>query len=200
MVQRQKFIQAIGEAVIPLFGFFLFDWGLYFILLYYFIDLFATEIMVNIKMNKIINFKYKGYYRRPWYFMNRFILFIFIIATVLMAHLVMTYIDKDINFYDEIIAFLFYEEVGIPIAQGYILLPLIIFGNYQQYKMFFLWPAKHQVLEVKQVFNNRIKVLSIALIGSLIALVIAYFTNVPEVIYLLITIGVKFYIDFKMRN
>lgn len=199
MVQKQKLIQAIGDAVIPLLGFFFFDWGLYFILLFYFIDLFSNEIFLHVKANKIVTFQSKLGVKKSWLTLG-VLSFIFMLAIVLMTHLVMSFIDTEIKFYKELIEFLSYEEAGLPIAQGYILLPLVVFGNYQQYKMFFLTPAKYRVLTVNQIFNSRIKVLSLGLIGALIALVVAYFIHIPEVIYLIILVGVKFYVDFKISN
>lgn len=199
MIRNQKLIQAISEAIIPLLGFFFFDWGLYFILLYYFIDLFVTEAFLHLKAKKIITFQTKQAKSKNL-FLYGTVSFVFVVATFLLAHLVMSFIDKEIIFYQEVVAFLAYEEVGVPIAQGYILLPLVILGNYQQYKMFFLMPAKYRVVSIKELFNSRIKALSMAIIGSLIALVLAYFTPVSEVVYLLVLAGVKFFVDFKMRN
>lgn len=199
MIRKQKLIQAIGEGVIPLLGFFFFDWGLYFILLFYFIDLISTEVFIHIKANKVVTFKSSNHTRKPWLVLG-LLSFVFMISTVLMTHMVMPFIDPNIQFYEELIAFLSYQEAGIPIAQGYILLPLVVFGNYQQYKLFFLMPAKYRVLSINEIFNSRIKALSLALIGAFIALALAYFTEVPEVVYLLTIVGVKFFVDFKMRD
>jgi hypothetical protein len=44
----------LSEALIPVLGFFLWDWGLYFILLFYFFDVLAQEIIMHLKSKKII--------------------------------------------------------------------------------------------------------------------------------------------------
>ena len=57
MNQRVKYVQLFTEALIPLLGFFMWDWGLYFILLFYFIDITTDEVFSHLKSKKIVAFK-----------------------------------------------------------------------------------------------------------------------------------------------
>src|SRR5690554_4812857 len=125
-MHRFKLINAIGEAIIPLMGLLFFDWGLYFILLFYFIDLIASEVFVYVKVKKIIqfqkiNFPFSTRFGRL--IVNSSLMFLVITLT----HFAVKLIVPEIDFTQQIIAFLSYEEAGIPIPQGYILLPLVIF-------------------------------------------------------------------------
>lgn len=194
MLKKQVLIQAIGEAVIPLLGFFFFDWGLYFILLFYIADLIITEFFVNIKAKKIVTTN-KGN-AKTW--RNQAIASTFLVLSIIvLIHVVMRFIDPTIHFQKEFVDFVMYEEAGIPIPQGYILLPLILFGNYQQYKMFFLMTAKHRVLRVKDVFRSRKNALFIALAGIGLAMGLCVLLHLPEIVYLLLIVAGKFFVDWK---
>ena len=53
MKLNPKIIQVAADAAIPLMGFFLWDWSLYFILLFYLLDLLASEIIAHLSARKI---------------------------------------------------------------------------------------------------------------------------------------------------
>lgn len=198
-MHRLKLINAIGEAVIPLAGVLFFDWGIYFILLFYFIDLVATEVFVYIKVNKIIDFQ-----RINFPFSTRYGRLIFntflMIMVVCLAHFAVYLILPTIDFPKQIIAFLSYEEAGVPIPQGYILLPLVILGNYQQYKTTFLKTGLFQRISWKKLIFSRRNALYISIIGSVLGIVIAYFLSIPEYLYVLIIVAVKFYVDLYLAE
>ncbi|HLW29527.1 MAG TPA: hypothetical protein VKX29_01610 [Brumimicrobium sp.] len=193
-MNRLKLINAIGEAIIPLMGLLFFDWSIYFILLFYFIDLVATEVFVYIKVNKIIqfqkiNFSFKLRYGR---LLTNSLLMLILIG---VAHLAVFLIVPNIDFFSQIIEFLSYEEAGIPIPQGYILLPLVILGNFQQYKALFVKTKVYQISSWKNLVFSRRKALYISLIGAVVAIITAYFIPVPAFVYIICVILAKFYID-----
>ena len=193
-MNRLKLITAIGEAIIPIMGLLFFDWGIYFILLFYFIDLVATEVFVYIKVDKIIQFqkiKFPFNTRYGRLLMNTFLM----LMVVLAAHFAVYFIVPDIDFISQINEFLSYEEAGIPIPQGYILLPLVILGNYQQYKALFIKTGQYQRISWKVLIFSRRKALYISLMGAVMAIIIAYFIVLPSFAYVISVITVKFYID-----
>ena len=63
---KPKYIQLVSEALIPLLGFFLWEWSLYFILLFYFIDLFIDEVIMHVKSKKIESFHFNKLYKKQW--------------------------------------------------------------------------------------------------------------------------------------
>lgn len=193
-MNRLRLINAISEVIIPLLGIFFFEWGIYFILLFYFIDLVATEVFLYIKVNKIIqfqkiNFPFQTRYGRL--LMNTFLM----LCVILIAHIAVFYIVPEIDFFAQIHAFIHYEEAGIPIPQGYILLPFVILGNFQQYKTMFIKTGQYQRSSWKTLIFSRRNALYVSLIGGGLAIVITQFITIPEFVYVLIVVAVKFYID-----
>ncbi|MDX1651102.1 MAG: hypothetical protein R3277_01335 [Brumimicrobium sp.] len=198
-MNRMKLIQATGEAIIPLAGYFFFDWNLYFILLFYFIDLIAGEVFLHLKLKKILNYQgISDYFSRTRFYaaLNGLMICV-IIAGV---HVPVRLLYPEISFKHEFIEFLMYEEAGIPIPQGFILLPLVILGNYQQYKSNFLHPKRYRTLAYKQVTLSRRRALIFSLSGIVAGTILAYFTNLPVFSYLLALIAVKFWVDLKYTS
>lgn len=194
---RLKIIQAVGEAVIPLFGYFFFDWSLYFILLFYFIDLIATEVFTYIKVNKIIVFQRINYSFQQRY--RRLILnSILVIILILLTHFFIYFQQSGIDFWNAFIAFLAYEEPGFPLPQGYILLPLVILGNYQQYKNIFVKSNAYREFSWKHLILSRRRALIIALLGAVSGLIFVQFIVISSLFYLILITIVKFYVDVKL--
>jgi hypothetical protein len=195
-MNKLKFIQAIGEAVIPLLGFFYFEWNLYFILLFYFIDLVTTEVFLHLKINQILKFQSVRSYPKKWK-INTFINSLLVLIILTGTHFVITLLYPGLSFKHEFVDFVMYEEAGIPIPQGFILLPIVVFGNYQQYKTMFLRPRLYQRQSWSFLFYSRKRALLIALVGIIIAFTIASFVVIPIVIYLILIVVIKFVIDYK---
>lgn len=194
---RMKIIQAVGEAIIPLLGFFYFDWSLYFILLFYFIDLIATEVFTYIKVNKIITFQRINYPMQQRY--GKLILnSLLVIILIAISHVFIYFQHDDIQFQKAIIEFILYEEPGFPIPQGYVLLPLVILGNFQQYKNLFVKRNAYRVFSWKQLILSRRRALIIALIGAVSGLIFAQFFVISSLVYLILITIVKFYVDVKL--
>ena len=175
-----KHVQLIGEAAIPLLGFFLWDWSLYFILLFYILDLFTAEVFIQIKSNRIFRHQNKGNRERK---RGTLISIIVFLALLVNIHFGMKMIALDIDFSKEVIAFLFYEELGVP--QGIILVPLIVLMSYQQYKMEFLMRASYRIIQMKSLWNSHILPRVTMLIASIIVIGLSLFVHLPEVVYLL---------------
>lgn len=196
-MNRLKLIQAIGEAVIPLLGFFYFEWNLYFIILFYFIDLLTTEVFLHLKVNRILKFQSVNSYSKKWK-INTLLNSLLIIFILGGTHVVVSFLYPGISFQQEFVDFVMYEEAGIPIPQGFILLPIVIFGNYQQYTTMFLRPRIYQRQSWSYLFFTRKRALGITSICIIIGFVITYFFQIPIVYYLLTVVGVKFLVDFKL--
>lgn len=197
MLRYQTLIQAIGEAVIPLAGFFFFDWDLYFILLFYCIDLIITEVFVFLKAKKIITYKSKNLNTALPFLLKNITLVLFLI---ILMHAAIYFIQPGINFQQAFIDFVMYEEAGIPIPQGLLLLPLVFFGNFQQYKLFFLVPAKYRTKQLKQVYSLRRNALLIGIFGATLALLLSFALALPQLIFLILLVIAKFFVDLKLSD
>ena len=51
---NQKYVQSFGDALIPILGYFFWNWNLYFIVLFYLLDLIASEVFMYFKSKKIL--------------------------------------------------------------------------------------------------------------------------------------------------
>lgn len=113
------------------------------------------------------------------------------------THIAIQLLYPGISFEQEFVDFVMYEEAGIPIPQGFILLPIVVFGNYQQYKTLFLGPRLFQRQSWSFLFYSRKRGLLITLAGIAIVYTIASFVVFPIVVYLMLIVAIKFVIDYK---
>lgn len=147
-----KIIQLIGDAVIPLLGFFWWNWSLYFIVIFYLLDYLSNEVILNLKSKKIITFQEID--SKIWVKKASLSFLLFLLGIVLV-HLSMKMMHPKIDFYKEFIQFLSYKDMGI--AQGYFLIPLIALVGYQRYKMEFLMPARFKTLTIPTLWATHFK-------------------------------------------
>jgi hypothetical protein len=195
-MNKLKFIQAIGEAIIPLLGFFYLEWNLYFILLFYFIDLVTTEVFLHFKINRILKFQSVSSYSNKWK-INTIINSLVVILIMGGTHLVIQLLYPEISFKQQFVDFVMYEEAGVPIPQGFILLPIVVFGNYQQYKTMFLRPKLFQRQSWSFLFYSRRRALIITVAGIVVGFTIASIVVIPIVFYLMLIVVIKFVVDYK---
>ena len=178
-----KHIQLVGDAVIPVLGFFLWHWSLYFILLFYFIDLVTKEVLLHIKSKKILDYRKQintdqfKKETRSWIKFGFFSL-VLLISVLVLVQLSMPFIQQHFDYQHEIKKFWFYKEMGI--EQGYVLVPLIAFMGYTQYKMEFLLPAIHTKISNSQLWNIHLKTMIILLAFTGLAFGLVHFIHFPE--------------------
>ena len=123
-------IQILGELAIPLMGFFLWNWSLYFILLFYIIEnLFATYFQVETfrKFQALIQKK-----SIPLNVKQVFIFLGFWLLEVIFIHVFLFLTNSSIHFGKVIIDFFMYEDMGIP--HGFLLIPLLYFASTMKMK------------------------------------------------------------------
>lgn len=128
--------KSLIEGIIPILGFYLWDWSLYFIFLFYFLDWVAKEILLHLQLRKIIQTQGGGVSVMKEWRKNGAVSGLSLIFSIVLIHLLIFLQQPQISFSQKTIEFLSYNDMGI--AQGYILLPIIILGVYMQYKMEFI--------------------------------------------------------------
>lgn len=182
MKLNPKYIQLFGDALIPLLGLFLWNWSLYFIVLFYFLDLISSEIILHLKSKKTVAFQSINGLKKEWIKWG-ITSFCFLVLAVVMIHFAVYFISPGINFKTEALAFWNYEEMGV--KQGYILLPLVFLVSYQQYKMTFLMTGRFRNTQLTFLWKKHIIpfVLIIAFAG--ICLGISWFAHLPEAVYVI---------------
>jgi hypothetical protein len=173
-------MQLIADALIPVLGFFWWNWSLYFIVLFYLLDYTSNEAIMHFKAKKIA--VYQGVDKRVWLKKGLTSFLLFICAFVLI-HLAMRSISPNIQFLKELISFWNYKDMGI--EQGYILFPLIAIVSYQRFKMEFILPKRFQKITMLELWKPHLTG-HLILIGS-IAFVIGLggFIILPEAVYII---------------
>ena len=190
-MNRQSLVQLFGDAVIPLAGVFLFEWSLYFILLFYCLDMIANEIIAHLKSKKIIEFNGKD--KKAWVISGLKSVLLMIISLVTI-HVAVYFIHADIDFKKEFVAFMMYEELGIP--QGYVLVPLIAFSSYQVYRMNFLMPAKFRSIQLEEVWRPHIQSLIVIILAAGASIGLSQLIIFPDWAYVIIIVLVAFSYQF----
>jgi hypothetical protein len=183
---KQAYIQLIGDAVIPLAGALFFDWSLYFILIFYCLDLLATEVILHLKSKKTIEFR--GLVKTKWlkYGLTSGVL---LLVALLLIHVSVFFIQSVIDFQKELIDFLSYKEMGI--AQGYILVPLIAFSAYQLFRMNFLMPARFRTITLDEIWRSHHISLLVIIGFSGIVIGLSQFLVFPELVYTLAIVAIS---------
>lgn len=126
MNRQEKVGSLIGDIGIPIFGFFFWNWSIYFICLFFLLDQVSKEVSGMIRMQSIrerVKLAPKA----------RIIHQVSFILCLLSVHLYVYMLHPEMIFLKEINAFFWFEDMGI--AQGFILIPLILFSERLRYKM-----------------------------------------------------------------
>mgnify|MGYP000194251812 CR=1 FL=1 len=173
---QPKYLLLISDAIIPLLGLFVWNWSLYFILLFYLLDLTAREVLTHFKTREI--YRVQGLKNTQKWQRNGILSGVLFLAAVCTIHLAVWWMQPDINFWKEIVAFWKYEELGV--QQGYILLPVIIYAAYAQYRMSFLMPGKARTTLMDSLWKQHFIALWLILVGSVLAAIIGTFVMLPD--------------------
>jgi hypothetical protein len=190
-----RIFQAVGDLAIPLLGYFFWNWDFYFILLFYLLDYKIFCAFSFIKCHKIIH--YKGLnYKFP--FLN-LLLTIALISVGFAAVIPALYqIDPRFDLVKNTWTFLSYKEMGI--AQGFILIPLLIYAGFAQYKMQFLMTGKFQTTKTSDIWKLHFQTMFLVIAASGLFLGLSLILNIPVIFYVFALIfGVSAYRFFIAR-
>ncbi len=179
MNRIEKISILIGDVALHLMGYFFWDWNLYFILLFFMLDQLArvvflpwrmklTELNASEKRNQIIK---AG--------------FLFL-SEVIIIHTVIFFQNPSIEFGEEFGRFFYYKDMGI--EQGYLLFPLVFFGEWMrinnELKLNIVGQKQKNIL-AKSLKNAFVRIAFFALILGILS-----FIMVPESIIIFSFLGV----------
>lgn len=184
MKHNQKYIQIFGDALIPLCGVLFWGWSLYFILLFYFIDMSAAELILHLKSNKIV--KSQGEEHKKRWVKDGVISFLSLSLAIIIIHFSMMFIEDGIDFKGEAIRFWNYEEMGI--KQGVLLIPLVFLVGFIQYRMEFVLPSVFRKVNIDFLWRNHILALLATTALSGFCLALSQFAHLPELVYVLLVV------------
>lgn len=180
MNPKFKYLQVFTEALIPLLGFYFWEWGLYFILLFYFIDLVADLIVTHLKTNKIISYNVGT--TSSWVKWGVLSGLLFLISVVAI-HAALWFIEPEIDFWNEAKAFWLYKELGL--EQGYVLVPLVFIMAFQQYKMEFLRLRLFEKQDANRLWMSKVKAYLVMIGFSGLTIGLSQFIVLPEWAYVI---------------
>lgn len=189
MQQQKKIIRLLSDLLIPVLGFYFWDWNLYFILLFFCLDMVAGEITLFLKAKKIAAFQADPQIRNGRVF--GIISLLLLSLNIVFIHLGVFAINEGFAFKKEVISFLAYEEMGI--KQGYILLPLIGLMAFSQYYSEFLVVKKYEFIRYKELFKRNFQLkFAILIFTTLLSLVAVGLALKEEVLLWSMLIPISF--------
>ena len=169
MNRIEKISTLIGDVALPLMGYFLWNWNLYFILLFFLLDQLARVVLLpwRMKLTDLSNAE-----KRKQLLKASFLL----LTEVIIIHSVIYFQSPSIEFGEEFGRFFHYKDMGI--EQGYLLLPLVFLGEWMrinnELKMNIVG-QKQKSLLAKSLKNAFVRISFFALI-----LGVLYFVFIPE--------------------
>lgn len=186
MKLNPKYVLLISDALIPILGFFLWDWSLYFILLFYFFDLVAQEGIMHFKSRAIISAQGNSA-TNDW--MKLGIVSVMILTLVIvLIHLAVLFIHPSIDFKEQALSFWKYKELGI--QQGFLLFPLVAFAAYQQYRMSFLLRGRARTDKIPDIWKTHLKALLVVIGFTGLVLGLTQFIVFSDTVYVLSIVAI----------
>jgi len=190
-----RIIQAVADLAIPLMGYFFWNWDFYFILLFYLLDYKVFCAFSFVKFHKII--QYKGL-QNKFPFLNLFLTIALILTGFIAIIPALYQIDPAFDLLKNTWAFLSYKEMGI--AQGIILIPLLIYAGFMQYKMQFLLTGKFQTTKTSEIWKLHFQTMFLVIAASGLFLGLSLLSEIPVIFYVFTLIfGVSAYRFFIAR-
>ena len=134
----------------------LWNWSLYFILLFFILDMLSAEIVQYLKVKKVKSQpkEAEDAIAAPTV-TYAIISMLFLAVSIAIIHLAVVLYHPTINLQNEIWNFLTYVELGIP--QGIILIPLVVFMAYSQYRIDFEMPKRYLIEQEKPLWKSHLK-------------------------------------------
>ncbi len=145
-----KYIEVFGDTIIPLLGYFLWEWDLYFIVLYFILEMIFSEGFLHLKSYKVYSFQNP---KSSWLLPGSMGI-VALIALVFLIHAGFSFLIPTIDFQKQIVSFLSYEDMGI--AQGFILFPLLFITGYQKYKLEFIRLKKYETESIPNLWKSHL--------------------------------------------
>ena len=196
MPQKLRLIQLLGELVIPLAGYFFWNWSYFDILFFYALDLLISWAIIYVKTGKIIKERPSEDRGEPLFSV---VSLLGLLSLVTLSFCLMCQLYEDFDLGASIWHFLLLEDMGLP--QGVLLLPLLILTAVIPYKSQFVRFKVYELVTIEELQKGFLLGLfvSIAAIGLLF--ILSLFITFPEYVYVLLTaLGVALYSFFFKQD
>ena len=134
----------LGDVALPLIGFLFWDWGFYFIALFFLFDLIFRAFFLKKRLSPLVDMEGRN--------KILFYSFLFSFIEVLMIHFIAIRAFPSVHVGDAFVSFLSYEELGI--AQGVVLLPLLFLNEWMRIRNENKIGVPHAV-RIQIIFNSQ---------------------------------------------
>lgn len=183
--KRVILFQTLVEGLIPVLGYFYWNWDASFILLFFLIDWILFWVLSLLKARKRIEFSENSSEKREAG-KHLSIAFGCILSTSLAVYFILPNIHPLFDWKERIWAFLTYSDMGI--QQGIILIPLMILSGYMAYRQQFLLPQLYRKYPVNYFTRESVKQGIILSGGFGIVLLVSSFVKFPDEVILFGTV------------
>ncbi len=178
--KRALLFQTLIEGLIPVLGYFYWNWDASFILLFFLIDWSLFWTLSLLKARKRIQFS-GNTSEKQLATKHLGIAFLCILSTSLAAFHILPNIHSNFEWTERIWAFLSYSDMGI--QQGFILIPLMVLSGYLTYKQQFLLPQLYRKYPVTYFTREGVKQgLILSVIYGIVLSVSCFFRFPDEVL------------------
>jgi hypothetical protein len=189
--KRALLFQTLVEGLIPVLGYFYWNWDASFILLFFLIDWCLFWTLSLLKARKRIQFS-GNTSEKHLATKHLAIGFLCILSTSLAVFFILPNVHPHFEWTERIWAFLSYSDMGI--QQGIILIPLMVLSGYLAYRQQFLLPQLYRKYPVHYFTRESAKQgIILSLVFGLVLLVSGFVVFLDEVLLFGTVAGVILY-------
>ena len=183
--KRALLFQTGIEGLIPVLGYFYWNWDASFILFFFLIDWILFWSLSLLKARKRIQFS-GNESEKKLAGKQLSIAFLCILSTSLAVYFILPNIHPVFDWKERVWTFLTYSDMGI--QQGLILIPLMVLSGYLAYKQQFLLPQLYRKYPVNYFTREGVKQGLVLSFIFGIVLPVSYFVNFPDEVLLFGTV------------
>jgi hypothetical protein len=184
--QQALIIQTLLEALLPVAGYLFWNWDTSFILQFFLLDWLLFYGLTVAKASKRASY-FQSTAEQKIMRNNVILGALLLLATVLMVWILLPRLQQPFSWTERIWAFLSYQDLGI--AQGLLLIPLILLNGILVYKTQFIRLRLFERLDMQQITGGLTKQGLILLGAAGVFFGFSFFTIYPPETVLFATIG-----------
>ncbi len=183
--RKARFFQIILEAILPIVGYFYWNWDTSFILLFYFLEWTLFLAITSAKGRK--RYYYLGDPNEKKEALRNVSLgFVWLFLSCIIFGFTLIHLEINLSWLERIHAFITYSDMGI--AQGYLLIPILILNGVMVYKQQFISVGRYKTLSMKEITAGAHVQGLIVLVFATLSLVVSFAVIYPSEIILFGTI------------
>ena len=184
--KRLFLVQTLFEAIIPVIGYFEWNWDLSFILLFYFLDwVLATAITAA---KGIRRYRYSSEAPEKRILLRSLLLSSGLLASACtLTALAIVQLVPELSWTERIWKFLTYKDLGI--EQGIILVPLMVLNGIMVYRQQFVTPARYRTQTMGTITQPLVQQGALLLGSSGLLLGMVQFVQFPQEVLIFVSIG-----------